>query len=118
MSQTQTRTRFDPDPNPNTLLQLFINQTRKTPDNVAMIDTASMKSITFQRLYESAQKLSSYLTNASRAEPSYRSNEFVAILLPASEELVKSTLAVWMAGKIPVPLNIDYPVAQLKYILE
>lgn len=98
-----------------TLLEIFQRQALLSPNATAIIEHS--KQITYGQLNSEVNNLSALIFQ-KLANTSAENNEFVAILLPQSIDFIKSILAVWSIGKIPVPLSVDYPISQIKFILE
>src|SRR3989304_5772060 len=97
-------------------MQDFISKFRtvagKYPKNTA-ISTDGGKNITYLELYESAQRVASFL----RAKKVKR-GDVVAISLEKSAEYVMSILGIWMAGAAFLPLPPSLPKDRRRFIID
>ena len=94
-----------------TIYQLFEEQVKKTPDNIAVI--YEDQELTYQQLNETANQLAHYLRSLG-----VTSDTFVAIAVESSLEMVIGLLGVLKAGGAYVPLDPNYPQERLQFILE
>ncbi|WP_406331851.1 amino acid adenylation domain-containing protein [Streptomyces sp. NBC_00203] len=90
---------------------LFAAQVARTPDAVALIDSAS--DLTYAELDERANRLAHHLI-AEGVRPGSR----VALFQERSLNAVIATLAVVKAGAIYVPLDTRYPMERVQLIVE
>lgn len=97
---------------PDTLLNLFVTQAAKTPEQTALV--FEDKKITYQELDELSNKLGNYLKKKYGIKP----NEFVGVKLNRSEWNVISLLGVLKSGGVYVPIDIAYPEERIDYIIE
>ncbi|MEO3784917.1 amino acid adenylation domain-containing protein [Actinocorallia sp. B10E7] len=86
-------------------------QAARTPDAAAV--TCEGASLTYRELNERANRLARHLI-AHGAGP----EEFVALALPRSLDLVVGVLAVLKTGAAYVPVDPDYPADRIAYMLE
>ncbi len=93
------------------LHEIFEEQASQTPDNVAVIDGA--REISYRDLDRRSTQLANYLRSAGIGRGS-----FVGILIGRSIEAYTSILACLKSGAAYVPLDPDYPVDRITYILE
>ncbi len=98
-------------PTDKTIHQLFENQTRKTPDKIAVSDGSA--SLTYRELDERANQLAHLLRNQGVA-----SNMLVAICLNKSLEMIVALLGTLKAGGAYLPLNPEYPEERLRFMVE
>ncbi len=91
--------------------ELFLEQAAKTPDAVAV--RWSARQFTYRELQEYAQGLA----NELRAE-GVRDGDRVGIYMPRSIEMVVSVLAVLLAGAAYVPIDPEFPLQRIEYVLE
>lgn len=93
------------------IVDLFEEQVEKTPDNIAVV--FENQSLTYRELNEKANSLAHHLL-----EHSTTSDKIVGILLNRSLEMIISILAVLKSGKAYIPIDPDYPVDRILYMLE
>jgi amino acid adenylation domain-containing protein len=105
-------------PSDKTIHEEFEVQAQKTPDNVALV--FEEESISYKTLNEEANKLARVIARAFGA--SNRNNDdgdqFVALYMDKSLEMVISIMAVLKAGYAYVPISIENPKERTKFILE
>ncbi|MFC4634988.1 amino acid adenylation domain-containing protein [Dokdonia ponticola] len=93
-----------------TLVDLFVNQVKKTPDATALM--SGDMSFTYKELDELSNQLSHYLLSTYSLEQ----ENLVGVKLDRSEWLLISLLAVLKAGCAYVPLDTKYPEQRIAYI--
>ena len=95
----------------STLPALFEAQVRRTPDNTAVVfeDTT----LTYAELNARANRLARLLI-----ERGIGPEQFVALAVPRSLEMIVAVLAVLKAGAAYVPIDADYPPARIKLMLD
>jgi nonribosomal peptide synthetase DhbF len=95
---------------PNRLPTLFEQQVVRTPENIAVVfeNTA----LTYEELNLRANKLA-HLLVARGVGP----EQFVALALPRSLEMIVGLLAVLKAGAAYLPVDPDYPNDRIMFIL-
>ena len=103
-------------PHNKTIHQLFEEQVKKTPDNLAVVysDGEDEVKLTYKELNERANRLAHYLITNYNITP----DTLVPLLLDRSEYIIISILAVLKAGGAYVPMDPDYPDERIRYILE
>ncbi|EGO63957.1 non-ribosomal peptide synthetase [Acetonema longum] len=96
---------------PACLPALFEQQVVRTPENIAVVfeNTA----LTYQELNLRANKLA-HLLVARGAGP----EQFVALALPRSLEMIVGLLAVLKAGAAYLPVDPEYPNDRIRFILD
>ncbi|MEM9276299.1 MAG: amino acid adenylation domain-containing protein, partial [Cyanobacteria bacterium P01_F01_bin.143] len=99
-------------PSKHCFYQLFENQVKQTPDNIA-IETLRGESLTYQELNQKANQLALYLRSVGVSLETK-----VGICLERSPELIICLLAVQKAGGTYIPLDPNYPQERLNYIVE
>jgi len=101
-----------PYPLNKTIHELFEEQVKRTPDNIAIIyeDTK----LTYRELNERANRLAHYL----KSNYSISQDTLVPLLLDRSENMIISILAVLKAGGAYVPIEPSYPDERIRYIIE
>jgi amino acid adenylation domain-containing protein len=100
-------------PKNKTIHQLFEEQVKKTPNKIAII--SGKQRLTFQELNQKANQLANYLLKRKIIK---RLETKLAILLDRSPEMIIATLAVLKTGSAYVPIDVDYPVVRIKYMIE
>jgi len=98
-------------PSDKTIHQLFEQQVRKTPDNIAVV--CDDKSITYRQLNEKANSLAVLLR-----EKGIKPGDVIGILVSRSIEMVIGMLAVLKAGAAFLPIDRIYPTERVKYMLQ
>lgn len=98
-------------PQGKTIQHLFEQQVARRPDGVALI--LDDKCITYDNLNRRANQLAHYLRELGCA-PETR----VAICMERGIDIVIALLAVIKAGSAYVPLDPDYPIERLRYMME
>lgn len=94
-----------------TLTDLFESQVKKTPNRIAIVFDGIH--LTYKQLNEKANQLASYLTKSYRIKP----DDLVALLLDRNEKIIICILAILKSGGAYVPIDIDYPLERIEYIL-
>ncbi|MGC7102160.1 non-ribosomal peptide synthase/polyketide synthase [Amycolatopsis lurida] len=95
---------------PGTLPSLFADAVSRTPDAVAVVSEA--ESVTFAELSARVDRLARHLISAGVAPESR-----VGVCVPRGVSLVVALLAVVRAGGAYVPIDPDYPVDRLAFML-
>ncbi|MHB1949068.1 MAG: amino acid adenylation domain-containing protein [Gammaproteobacteria bacterium] len=103
-----TQSDFEKD---KTIVELFEEQVKKNPDETALIFEGN--TLTFRELNERVNQLAHYLRGQK-----VRPNSFVAIYLEASFELIISVLSVLKAGAAYLPLDPNYPIDRIQFMLQ
>ncbi len=98
-------------PNDKTIIALFEEQVKETPDQVAIV--FEEKELTYQELNERANELGDYLRKSYSIQP----DDLVAIMLERSEWMIVSILAVLKSGGAYVPIDPAYPQERIDYLL-
>ncbi len=94
------------------LAGLFREQASKTPDHTAVkYDTISL---TFKELDEWSDRLADYLLKNYNVKP----DDLVGIMLDKSEWMIISILGVLKSGAAYVPVDPEYPLERIDYILK
>lgn len=101
-----------PYPMEKTVIELFEEQVKKTPDNIAVI--FEEKQLTYAELNAKANCLARKLT----AECDVKADDFVAIISEKSLEMMIGIYAILKAGGAYVPLDSSYPKERIEFILK
>jgi amino acid adenylation domain-containing protein len=97
-------------PAADSIVQSFEAQVERTPEAAALI--FGEQQLSYRALNERANQLGHYLQQSGLG-----AEDFVAVLLERSVEMVIGLLAVLKAGAAFIPLDLDYPEARLGYLL-
>ncbi len=95
----------------NTINILFEEQVKKNPHNIAII--FDDKELTYGELNKRANQLARYLRNKGVTK-----DRIVGIMLKRSLDMVTAIMGVLKAGGAYLPLDPDYPVDRIQYMLE
>jgi len=99
-------------PYPNvTLNELLSKQAEITPTNIAL-EFHDLK-ITYFELHKKVNQLAHYLKAQG-----VQSGDFIAVSIPRSPELLYTLLAIMQCGAAYLPLDPEYPIERLKFMLE
>jgi len=93
-----------------TVQELFENQVEKTPDKIAL--TYEEKSLTYKELNEKSNQLANYLRSLG-----VHPETLIAVVCERSLEMMVSLLGILKAGSAYVPLDSNYQIKQLQFIL-
>ncbi|RAP29427.1 Bacitracin synthetase 3 (BA3) [Brevibacillus laterosporus] len=94
-----------------TIQQLFEEQVRKTPDQVALV--WNKNTMTYLELNERANQLA-YTLRDKGIVP----NQLVAIMADRSLEMIVGIMGIMKAGAAYVPIDPAYPMERIQYVLE
>lgn len=97
-----------------TIHQWVEAQTKKTPDNIAVIH--GKENISYRQLNEKANQLARYLHQQNQGK-NQTENTLIGICLDRSVDLIVSILAVLKAGAAYVPLDPSYPKQRLEFMI-
>ena len=99
-------------PYPNvTLNELLSKQAEISPKNIAL-EFHNLK-ITYFELHKKVNQLAHYLKAQG-----VQSGDFIAVSIPRSPELLYTLLAIMQCGAAYLPLDPEYPIERLKFMLE
>ncbi len=113
-NQTETNYRED-----QTIVDLFEAQVEKTPDNVAVV--FENHELSYRELNRKSNQLAHYLLSLKCCKNNgilHTDNCLVGICIERSMEMVIGLLAILKAGRAYVPLDPDYPLSRLQFMLE
>src|SRR5450830_1665087 len=97
-------------PDSLTLHQIFEEQARLTPDNIAV--NLGEERLSYRQLNEQANRLAHSLRDAG-VQP----QELVAVVLERSLAMIVATLAVLKSGAAYVPIDPSSPAERIAYVL-
>jgi amino acid adenylation domain-containing protein len=98
-------------PHNKTVVDLFEEQTEKTPDNVAVV--FQEKQHTYRELNVRANQIAHLLKDKHQIQPDDR----VGLLLNRSAEMIAAILGVLKAGGAYVPIEPSYPADWIRQII-
>ncbi|MGB8195091.1 MAG: amino acid adenylation domain-containing protein, partial [Chitinophagaceae bacterium] len=98
-------------PKDKTIVSLFEEQVQLHADEIALISGQSK--LTYKELDERSNQLSNYLIRRNVLP-----GDMVGTCLDRSAELIVSILAILKAGAAYVPVDPDYPVERINYLLQ
>ena len=98
-------------PKDKTIHQLFEEQVKKTPDNVALV--FEDRSITYSELNAKSNQLARMLRVSG-----VDSDGLVGIMVERSFEMIIGILGILKAGGAYVPIDPEYPEERIKFMLE
>jgi len=102
-------------PKNKTLVNLFEEQAKKTPDDVALIFNGDR--LTYQILDKYSNQLAFAIKHHCLNGPSIKRDMFIAVLLERSMEMVIAMLGILKAGMAYVPIDPNYPDSRIEYLL-
>ncbi len=94
-----------------TVMDLFEEQVKKTPDKIAVIE--GNKTLTYRELNEKSNQLARRLR-----EMGVQAEDFVAILVKRSIQVVQAIYGTLKAGGAYVPIDPEYPQERIQYMLK
>ena len=97
-------------PKDKTITELFEEQVRKTPNNIAVY--FEKQKLTYKELNEKANSLAYCLRNRGVSQ-----NDVIGIFLDKSLESIISILAILKCGATYLPIDINYPNARIDYMI-
>ena len=100
-----------PYPSERSLGELFLEQAAREPRRIAL--THEQRAISYQLLAASALELCGRLIDLD-VVPGDR----VALCAPSVPEMIAAQIAILLAGATCLPLDPEYPVARLRFMLE
>jgi amino acid adenylation domain-containing protein len=98
-------------PRKKTVVEIFEEQVRKTPDNIAVV--YENERITYSELNNRANAVAERL-RAMGVKPC----DFVAILAERSIEMIVGIYGIVKSGGAYVPINTEYPKERIDYIIK
>ena len=98
-------------PSSKTLVELFEEQAKKTPNNIAVVFGDA--ELSYKELNKKADCLAGYLQKNNRIQP----NDLVGIMVNRSIEMIVSIIAVLKAGGAYIPIDPNFPKDRISYML-
>ena len=99
-----------PIPENQTIVSLFEKIVGEYPDNIALVHDG--QKWTYKSLNNTANRWARLLQSRGVAR-----GEYVALCLPRSMELIAATLAILKCGAAYVPIDSNYPVERIDYMI-
>ncbi len=93
------------------IAELFVKQTRKSPDTTAVVD--GDRAWTYQQLDQFSDRIA-----AGLIERGIRPHDCVAISVDRSAEMIGALLGILKAGATYVPLDTVYPAERIRVMLQ
>lgn len=97
-------------PKDKTIVDLFEEQVKKTPNNIAIVFRE--QKLTYTELNEQSNQLAHYLRETYTVQP----DDLIGIKLERSEQLLGAIIGVLKSGAAYVPIDINYPEERINYI--
>jgi amino acid adenylation domain-containing protein len=91
--------------------QLFEDQVNRTPDNIAVV--MDENTITYRELNKRANRIAHYLIKKE-----ILADQMIGISMRRSIEMITALLGILKAGGAYLPLDPNYPMALLNYIIK
>jgi len=98
-------------PQDKTVVELFEEQVRKTPDNIAVV--FGDKEVSYRELNETSNRLAAYLRQNYGIKP----DDLVGIKLERSEWMIVAILGVLKSGGAYVPIDPEYPQERIDFMI-
>lgn len=98
-------------PKNSTVHELFEEQVRKTPEDIALV--YGRESMTYRELNEKANQLARFIRDKGIG-----CEKIVGIMTRRSFEMIIGIMAVLKAGGAYIPIDPDYPLDRIQYMLE
>ncbi|MCP4272296.1 MAG: amino acid adenylation domain-containing protein, partial [Gammaproteobacteria bacterium] len=118
--QLQTWNQTETDyPEELTIVDLFEERVKKTPDNIALV--FEDQQLSYRELNRKANQLAHYLISLKTGNdngPLIADNSLVGICVERSLEMVIGLLGILKAGNAYVPFDSEYPLLRLQFMLD
>ncbi|MBT6046859.1 MAG: AMP-binding protein, partial [Candidatus Scalindua sp.] len=105
-------------PRDKTLYELFEEQVKKTPDNVAVV--FEDKQLTYKELNKRANQLARHIKDkySQRYQEELKADALIGVYIERSLEMIIGILGILKAGGAYVPIDPGYPEERLRFMLE
>ncbi|WP_432403808.1 amino acid adenylation domain-containing protein [Wukongibacter sp. M2B1] len=97
--------------NEKTIVELFERQVLETPENIALV--FGKEKLTYRELNQRANQLARKLRDKG-----VRSEKIVGIMTERSMEMIVGLLGILKAGGAYLPIDPEYPIDRISYMLE
>ncbi|MDM8517687.1 amino acid adenylation domain-containing protein [Desulfobacterales bacterium HSG16] len=104
-----TKTSYPAD---KTIIDIFEEQVKLTPDNIAVI--FEDKSLSYKELNELADTMAFSLRKNYRIEP----DDIVGVITHRNEQMIISLLGIMKAGGAYLPIDPEYPQKRIDYMIK
>jgi amino acid adenylation domain-containing protein len=98
-------------PQNKTIVDLFEERVKKSPENVATIFQNS--ELTYKELNEKANQLAHFISS----EYVINRGDIIGVFLPKSENAIISLLAILKIGAVYLPIDMNYPQERIDYLI-
>lgn len=98
-------------PPDRTIVQLFEEQVRQNPSNTALIFEHGQYS--FLEVNEKVNRVANYLLQTLQV----KKGQYIGVLMRQTESRILVLLAILKAGAVYVPIDTEYPLSRVEYIL-
>lgn len=98
-------------PSQKTLVQLFEEQVEKNAQSIAFEQNGRI--VTYQDLNSSANQMASYLSSLGVKE-----HDLVAVVMDRSDKMIIALLAILKLGAAYLPIDANYPMGRVRFMLE
>ncbi|SHL03837.1 non-ribosomal peptide synthetase [Flavobacterium chilense] len=99
-------------PEYKTIVDLFEDQVVKTPKNTAII--FKNKELNYLELNEKANQLANYISTHYKVNK----GDVIGVFLPKSDFGIISLLAILKLGAIYLPIDINYPLERINFLIQ
>ncbi|MFH7014638.1 amino acid adenylation domain-containing protein [Flavobacterium sp. FlaQc-47] len=99
-------------PTDKTVIDLFVSQVLKTPDNKALF----FKDINYT--YQELDTLSSQFANCLKADFKVAKGDFIGVQLERDAAVIIAVLGIMKAGGVYIPIDTAFPESRKSYIYE
>ncbi len=98
-------------PNDKTIQELFEDQVKKTPHNIAL--EYNNEKVTYSELNNNSNKIGRFLNKNN-----INNKPLVGIMLERSPLMVECILGIWKAGGAYIPIDVNAPIERITCILK
>ncbi|MDQ8014080.1 MAG: amino acid adenylation domain-containing protein [Flavobacterium nitrogenifigens] len=99
-------------PRDKTIVDLFEEQVRKTPNNIAVVFEETK--LTYQELNEKSNQLAFCISSAY----TINKEDIVGVFLPKSDSSIIALLAILKLGAVYLPIDTHYPQERIDFLIQ
>ncbi|SMO97336.1 AMP-binding protein, partial [Flavobacterium nitrogenifigens] len=99
-------------PRDKTIVDLFEEQVRKTPNNIAVVFEETK--LTYQELNEKSNQLAFCISSAY----TINKEDIVGVFLPKSDSSIIAVLAILKLGAVYLPIDTHYPQERIDFLIQ
>ncbi|MCD0472731.1 AMP-binding protein, partial [Flavobacterium sp. JAS] len=99
-------------PKDKTIIDLFEEQVRKTPNNIAVVFEETK--LTYQELNEKSNQLAFYISSRYIINK----EDIIGIFLPKSNSSIIALLAILKLGAVYLPIDTHYPQERIDFLIQ